>query len=110
MFVEAVPISNLQSSSKIGDDDDESDNVMAVAIHYPTIKRLRLCESYRSSAALLKFVERCHGIEQLSFQSTSLRLWSNEMKEIVSLPLLKDLRLDCDCWLRFISISIFSYS
>jgi hypothetical protein len=99
MFVVSVPISNLISFSNsfFGSRVDESDIFQAVAINYPTIKILSLKERYNSSATLLKFVECCREIEELSLSDYSggLALDRDEFEAIVSLPRLKSLNIDC---------------
>jgi hypothetical protein len=95
MFVVSVPIPNLQSFSNeyfggIG--------ISAVAINYPSIKRLRLDDYYSSSATLLKFVECCRFIEELSFCESSgddLKLNHSDIESITSLPRLKSLNINC---------------
>jgi hypothetical protein len=74
MFVVSVPIPNLRSFVNVywnGKIDIDS----AVAIDYHSIKRLRLYTRFNSSATLLKFVEVCRGIEDLSFLLKPLLLF-----------------------------------
>jgi hypothetical protein len=76
---------------------DDSDIISAVAINYPTIKRLRLEDHYSSSATILKFVECCRDIEVLSFTENSedMYLELSDIEAIASLPLLRSLNIDC---------------
>jgi hypothetical protein len=99
MFVVSVPILNLLSFSnayfEMGF--EGSDIVQAVAINYPTIKRLHLDDEYSSSATLLlKFVDCCRDIEELSFVDWSgdVELKRSDIEAIASLPRLKSLNID----------------
>jgi hypothetical protein len=95
MSAESVPIPNLRLFSS-GSFIWRSDVASAVATNYPTIKRLRLVDSY-SSATLLKFVECCRGLEEVSIRDRSreLHLSHRDFKAISYLPLLKSLRIEC---------------
>jgi hypothetical protein len=100
MFVVSVPIFNLRSfSNECFGDVGEEDIVSAVAINYPTIKRLCLYDYYDSSATLLKFVENCREIEEMSFADWSgpgdVELKRSDIEAIASLPRLKSLNIDC---------------
>jgi hypothetical protein len=95
MFVELVQIPELRSFINRYWDGD-SDIVSAIAIVYPTIKRLRLEDSYNSSATLLKFAECCREIEELSYCDCSGSLERRDIEAIASLPLLKSLNIDCE--------------
>jgi hypothetical protein len=96
MFVVSVPILNLHSFSNLlfGEIGGE-DIVSIIATNYPTIKRLRLSDSYNSSTTLLKFVEFCRYIEEISFSESSGRyFWKlerSDIEAIASLPRLKSL-------------------
>jgi hypothetical protein len=94
MFVVSVPILNLHSFCNTCWYGNE-DIVSAVAISYPTIKRLRLEDTYDSSATLLKFVECCRGIEDLFFFSDHTELTRSDIEAIASLPRLKSLNIRC---------------
>jgi hypothetical protein len=94
MFVVSVPIPNLRSFGNFywfGNRDIS----MSVAINYPTIERLLLSDDYDSSATLLKFVECCRGIEELSFFSDEMKLTRSDIEAIASLPRLKSLNIRC---------------
>jgi hypothetical protein len=93
MFVVSVPIPNLRSFGNVYWNGD-NDIVQAVAINYPTIKRLSLYEFYNSSATLLKFVECCRDIEDLFFDSDSVELKRSDIEVIASLPLLRSLNIN----------------
>jgi hypothetical protein len=101
MFVESVPIANLLSFiiEIFGETDVDSDIVSAVAINFPFIKRLRLNDHYISSAILLKFVECCREIEEISFDEGSgrdvLELIRSDIEAIASLLRLKSLNINC---------------
>jgi hypothetical protein len=98
MFVVYVPIPNLISFSNLYWDGD-SDIVSAVAINYPTITSLRLDDDYTSSVSLLKFIECCREIEELSYRDCSgrdvLELKRSDIEVITSLPRLKSLNINC---------------
>jgi hypothetical protein len=100
MFVVYVPILNLLSFSIVsfGLEGDEY-IVSAVAISCPMIKRLSLSDFYNSSATLLKFVECCRDIEEISFCESSgddiLYLKRSDIEAIASLPRLKSLNIKC---------------
>jgi hypothetical protein len=66
-----------------------------VAISYPTSKRLRLHDLFNSSATLLKFVECCCEIEEVSFDSDDIVLTRSDIEAIASLPRLKSLNTNC---------------
>jgi Leucine-rich repeat (LRR) protein len=98
MFVVSVPILKLHSFSNLFWHGYSSrDIVQAVAINYHTIKRLHLDDYYDSSTTLLKFVECCRDIEELSFTDNRdiLYLKRSDIEAIASLPRLKSLNIDC---------------
>jgi hypothetical protein len=99
MFVVSVPILDLHSfSNSFFVRSGEEYIVSAVATNYPTITRLRLDDDYDSSATLLKFVECCRFIEEISFCETSgndLKLNHSDIEAIASLPRLKSLNINC---------------
>jgi hypothetical protein len=98
MFVVSVPIPNLRSfCNERFRNSGEEDIVSAVAISYPTIKRLHLNDAYDSSVTLLKFVECCRDIEELSFVDWSgdVELKRSDIEAIASLPRLKLLNTNC---------------
>jgi hypothetical protein len=100
MFVERVPTRNLLSFSNVsfGEELEDVDNLSVIAINYPTIKRLNLGDCYASSSTLLKFVECCRGITELSYRNgyVGKELNRSDIEAIASLPRLKFLRLDCE--------------
>jgi hypothetical protein len=97
LFVESVPIPNLQSFSSNECFERGSDVVSAVAINYPTIKRLRLAKNYTSSnAPLLKFIECCRDIEELIYSVIGdPSLERGDIEAIASLPRLRSLNIEC---------------
>jgi hypothetical protein len=98
MFVVSVPILNLHSFSSVmfGKLEGDEDILSAVAIDYPTIKRLSLVDSYDTSATLLIFAVCCREIEELSYCDCS-GAWSldrRDIEAIASLPRLRSLIID----------------
>jgi hypothetical protein len=95
MFVVSVPIPNLLSLNNAFI--AECDNIISFAMSCPSIKILSLYDFYDSSATLLKFVECCSGIEELTveFIVGEFKLHQSDIEAIASLPRLKSLRLDC---------------
>jgi hypothetical protein len=93
-FVENVPIANLQSFSSFYWSGGDKDIVSVAAIHYSSIKRLILKDAYQSSATLLKFVECCRYIEELSFR-LGVVLMTSDIEAIASLPCLISLNIEC---------------
>jgi hypothetical protein len=95
MFVVYVPIPNLRSFVNVYWNGN-SDILSTVATNYSSIKRLSLRDIYTSSATLLKFVECCRDIKELSFSNYGgVELQLSDIEAIASLPLLKSLNIQC---------------
>jgi hypothetical protein len=95
LFVESVPIPNLQSFSNVYFH-WKSDVVSAVAINYPTIRSLRLADKFPSSTTLLECIESCRDIEELLFcENGDLSLERGDIEAIASLPRLSSLNIYC---------------
>jgi hypothetical protein len=98
MFVVSVPIHNLHSFNNgcFGETAVDSDIVSAVAINYPSIKRLRLDDLFNSSATIIKFVQCCRDIEDLFLNVDEMELTRSDIEAIASLPRLKSLNINCE--------------
>jgi hypothetical protein len=97
MFVVSVPILNLLSFSidSFGETIKENNMCLDVALNCPMIKRLYLDDYYTNSTTLLKIVESCRDIEELSFVSDDIGLIQSDFEAFASLPRLKSLYIDC---------------
>jgi hypothetical protein len=89
MFVEAVPIHNLQKLRFESDREDDSAIVMSIAEKYQFLMAIRLSINLDSSAAILKVFDSCRDLETVILSLRDLRLESSDIKALASLPRLK---------------------